>query len=85
MILPTLAPLFLLVSLVTANRVHRLKLHKIQPVAFNPAFESAYLAEKYRDELFWTKQPMNAGHGVPLTSGPDSILMGYVLIRRQIS
>jgi saccharopepsin len=41
-----LASLAILLPLVTAE-VHRLKLHKIPPVANNPALETAYLAEKY--------------------------------------
>jgi saccharopepsin len=46
MILATLATLLLL-SFATADRVHRLKLNKLQPVTSNPSFESAYLAQKY--------------------------------------
>jgi saccharopepsin len=104
MILTTLAPLLLL-PLATADRVHRLKLNKLQPVSFNPAFESAHLAEKYGtqspqlqqplmgaggagrrvpinrpgeaggDDLFWTQELMKGGHGVPLSSGSDFILI----------
>jgi saccharopepsin len=46
MIFSVLAPL-LLVPLAAADGVHRLKLKKLPPVASNPAFETAYLAEKY--------------------------------------
>lgn len=43
-----LLPLFLgLLPLVCADRLHKLKLHKIPSVATNPELESAYLAEKY--------------------------------------
>jgi len=43
-----LFPLLLaLLPFVTANRVHKLQLHKIPPVAANAELESAYLAEKY--------------------------------------
>jgi len=42
------SPLVLaLLPFVTASRLHKLKLHKLPPVANNPALESAYLAEKY--------------------------------------
>ena len=42
------SPLLLaLLPFVTASRLHKLKLHKLPPVANNPALESAYLAEKY--------------------------------------
>lgn len=41
-----LASLAILLPLVSAE-IHRLKLHKIPPVANNPALETAYLAEKY--------------------------------------
>jgi len=41
-----LASLAILLPLVSAE-LHRLKLHKIPPVANNPALETAYLAEKY--------------------------------------
>jgi len=37
----------LLVPLVAADGLHRLKLKKIAPVAADPAFESQYLAQKY--------------------------------------
>ena len=41
-------PLLLtLLPFVYANRVHKLKLHKIPPVASNVELESGYLAEKY--------------------------------------
>jgi saccharopepsin len=112
MILTTLAPLLLL-PLATADRVHRLKLNKLQPVSFNAAFESAHLAEKYGtqspqlqqpligaggagrrvrinppgeaggDDLFWTQELMKGAHDVPLSSGSDFILIGYLLIRTQ--
>ena len=39
--------LLALLPFVTASRLHKLKLHKLAPVANNPALESAYLAEKY--------------------------------------
>lgn len=41
-----LASLAILLPLVSAE-IHRLKLHKIPPVANNPGLETAYLAEKY--------------------------------------
>ncbi|OCH94105.1 endopeptidase [Obba rivulosa] len=37
----------LLLPLVAADGVHKLKLHKVPPAVSNPALESAYLAEKY--------------------------------------
>ena len=41
-------PIFLgLLPLASAGRTHRLKLHKVPPTSASPAFESAYLAEKY--------------------------------------
>lgn len=46
MILSRLAPLVLL-PLVAAGGVHKLKLQKLQPVAHDFAFEPARLAEKY--------------------------------------
>jgi saccharopepsin len=46
MIIATLAPL-LLIPFAAAGGVHRLKLKKLPQVASNPAFETAYLAEKY--------------------------------------
>ncbi|KAI0081774.1 endopeptidase [Panus rudis PR-1116 ss-1] len=45
MILSRLAPLLVLPFV--AAEVHKLKLKKITPAATNPAFETAYLAEKY--------------------------------------
>jgi len=43
-----LFPLLLtLLPIVSANRVHKLQLHKIPSVAANAELESAYLAEKY--------------------------------------
>lgn len=36
-----------LIPLVSAARIHKLKLQKLPPAASNPALESAYLAEKY--------------------------------------
>jgi saccharopepsin len=45
-----LAVLAVLLPLAVAD-VHRLKLHKIPPVANNPALETAYLAEKYGSQL----------------------------------
>ncbi|EMD40732.1 hypothetical protein CERSUDRAFT_44393 [Gelatoporia subvermispora B] len=44
--LASVVPLLLL-PLVAADGVHRLKLHKVPPTTSNPALESAYLAEKY--------------------------------------
>ena len=46
MFLSRLAPL-LIIPLVAAEGVHRLKLKKIPPAASNPALETAYLAQKY--------------------------------------
>jgi len=46
MILSTLAP-FLVLPLVAADGIHKLKLHKLPPAISNPTFETAYLAEKY--------------------------------------
>jgi saccharopepsin len=43
-----LSPLLLtLLPFVSANRIHKLKLHKVPSVATNAELESAYLAEKY--------------------------------------
>jgi saccharopepsin len=42
-----LTPLFALLPLVSAARIHKLKLHKLPPTASDPLLESAYLAEKY--------------------------------------
>jgi saccharopepsin len=39
--------LIALLPLVSAGRVHKLKLQKLPPVASDPILESAYLAEKY--------------------------------------
>ena len=36
-----------LLPLISAARIHKLKLHKLPPAFSNPALESAYLAEKY--------------------------------------
>ncbi|KAF9457020.1 aspartic peptidase A1 [Collybia nuda] len=48
MIFTSLTPLVLvLLPFASANRVHKLKLHKLPPVTGSPALESAYLAEKY--------------------------------------
>jgi saccharopepsin len=40
-------PLLALLPLVSAGRIHKLKLQKLPPTASDPALESAYLAEKY--------------------------------------
>jgi saccharopepsin len=40
-------PLIALLPLVSAGRIHKLKLQKLPPTASNPILESAYLAEKY--------------------------------------
>lgn len=39
--------LLALLPFVTASRLHKLKLHKLPPAAYNHELESAYLAEKY--------------------------------------
>jgi len=40
-----------LLPLVSAGRIHKLKLQKIPPTSSNPALESAYLAEKYAPQV----------------------------------
>ncbi|KAI9001009.1 endopeptidase [Trametes punicea] len=59
MLLSRIAPLVLL-PLVAADGVHKLKLKKLAPAATNHALESAYLAEKYGGR---SQVPLGAGIG----------------------
>jgi saccharopepsin len=43
-----ISPLFLCLLPFVFAEVHKFKLHKIPPAAYNPQLETAYLAEKYR-------------------------------------
>jgi saccharopepsin len=84
----------LLIPLVAASGVHKLKLKKITPVSIDPSLEGQYLGQKYAaqslnqlpllgaggagrrfpptqqegQDLYWTQEHTNGGHGVPLTS-----------------
>jgi saccharopepsin len=104
-------PWIALLPLVSAGRIHKLKLQKLPPTASDPALESAYLAEKYGapaqhpqiplmgaggvgrrvghpamrndEQLFWTQEALNGGHGVPLSS--PSLLFGVHVSSPQYS
>jgi len=68
--LPTLALFFPLV--VAAERVHKLKLHKVEQTASNPQFEAAYLAQKYAANTFNQLPLMGAGGASRRLANPIS-------------
>ncbi|RDB22736.1 Vacuolar aspartic protease [Hypsizygus marmoreus] len=80
-----------LLPLVSAGRIHKLKLHKIPPTSSNPALESAYLAEKYGSQMRQTPL-MGAGgsgrrvarpatkDGEPLFWTQETILVAMVFL-----
>jgi saccharopepsin len=65
------ATLFIsLLPLVSAGRIHKLKLQKIPPMSSNPALESAYLAEKYAPQAQQTPLMGAGGSGRRLGLAP---------------
>jgi len=67
--LPLLAALFPLV--VASDRVHKLKLHKVEQTASSPEFEVAYLAQKYGGNALNQLPLMGAGGARRLARPPS--------------